>query len=190
MNIDWNAITGLFTALSFLTFGVTAVAGVIQIRYTRKQLVELSRATQLTGTMQIFSELNDPRIFAARRFVWAELPTHLADDAFVEELDLVGLADEGKHQELLVLRQFETIGSYVQYGLVDSEVILHNAAPMIVSTWEMLRPVIAAHRKIAYPGMYENFEHLYNRSVDFLEAHHGLEQFRAFYSFSTNASNS
>lgn len=166
--IDWSAVTAIGTLATGAIIAATVIVGFHQLRITRVQLEQLRRATQLDGAMKIFSDLNNAQYTHARRFVAVELPRRLQDPAFLKELELGIIWTENpdsNHEEQIVLRTFETIGSHVQRGLLDREVIVNMAAIPIIVSWEHLREVIQIQRRTIHPRMWENFEAIYNDAV-------------------------
>ena len=160
---DWGAVTALSTAASAVIIAVTVIVGVRQVRLTRVQLDNLRRATQLEGLMKVFDDLHNPTYLRARRFVATELSKKLAEPSFREEVALGMIwtkKAEEIHEELFVLRTFETIGSTVRHGLLDADAILDAIAPTVIASWEHLREVIDMQREGMNPRMWENFEYL------------------------------
>jgi hypothetical protein len=163
MAFDWNAVTALSTAASAAIIAVTVIVGVRQVRLTRIQLDNLRRATQLEGLMKIFDDLHNPTYLRARRFVATDLYKKLTDPAFRDEvaLGIIWTKNPNEiHEELFVLRTFETIGSTVRHGLLDADVVLDAIAPSVIVSWEHLREVIEMQRAGMHPRMWENFEYL------------------------------
>jgi hypothetical protein len=160
---DWGAVTALSTAASAAIIVVTVIVGVRQVRLTRVQLDHLRRATQLEGLMKIFDDLHSPTYLRARRFVATDLFKKLADPVFRNDVAL-GIIwtknPEEIHEELFVLRTFETIGSTVRHGLLDADAVLDAIAPSVIASWEHLREVIEMQRAGVHPRMWENFEYI------------------------------
>ena len=129
--VDWSAVSAVGTVLTGVVVAVTAVFGFRQLRLTRVQLEQLRRATQLDGAMKIFDDLHSPTYVEARHFVATELPKYLDDPIFRKEVELGMIWTENPdtiHHEQIILRTFETVGSYVRRGLLDREVIVDTAA--------------------------------------------------------------
>ena len=160
---DWGAITALSTAATAAIIAATVIVGVRQVRLTGVQLDNLRRATQLEGLMKIFDDLHNPTYLRARRFVATDLYKKLKDPVFRDEVSL-GIIwtknPEEIHEELFVLRTFETIGSTVRHGLLDADAVLDTIAPSVIVSWEHLREVIEMQRAGMHPRMWENFEYL------------------------------
>ena len=160
---DWAAVTALSTAATAAIIAATVIVGVRQVRLTGVQLDNLRRATQLEGLMKVFDDLHSPTYLRARRFVATELYKKLTDPVFRDEVAL-GIIwtknPEEIHEELFVLRTFETIGSTVRHGLLDADAVLDSIAPSVIVSWEHLREVVEMQRAGVHPKMWENFEYL------------------------------
>ncbi|HME81132.1 MAG TPA: hypothetical protein VKF82_03535 [Candidatus Eremiobacteraceae bacterium] len=139
--MSWEAISAVGSAATAVVILVTVIVG-------WRQLDELRRATQLEGAMRIFAELDSPEVDEARRFVTYELPDKLKDAQFVKEVELTALGDPRVHKELVLLRFFDRVGTYVEEGLIEGDIINKAAFGRILSSWEMLRDVIEIHRRV------------------------------------------
>jgi len=158
----WEALTAVGTIASAVVIAVTVVMASRQVRLTADQLEQLRRATQFQGAMAIFQEQTSPVFWGGIRFVMTELKERMTDEAFRNEVALVGMADDNIHKELIILRAFDNIGLYVKQRLIESEVIY--SSPVFVRAilgWEALQDVIAVHRKSLGPWMWGNYEYLY-----------------------------
>ena len=183
MTIDWNAVTAIATAVSAATIAITVIVAAGQLRLTGVQLDHLRRSTQLDGTMKVFDDLHAPTYLRARRFVATDLYMKLKEPKYRREvaLGLIWTKNPDEiHEELFVLRTFETIGSTVRHGLLDQDAILDVIAPSVIATWEHLREVIELQRESVHPRMWENFEHLYRRSCDWFVDRGGSERLTAW----------
>lgn len=166
--VDWSAVSALGTALTAIVVAVTALFGFHQLRLTRVQLEQLRRATQLDGALKILDDLNSATYVEARHFVATELPKCLEDPVFRTEVELGMIWTRNPdtvHPEQFILRIFETIGSQVQRGLLDREVIVDMAAIPILLAWDHLSPVVEIQRRTIHPRMWENFEKLHNEAT-------------------------
>ena len=181
--VDWGAVTALATVASALVIAITVIVGARQVRLTRNQLDHLRRSTQLEGLMKVFDDLNNPTYTRARRFVATDLYKKLTDPVFRDEVAL-GIIwtknPEEIHEELFVLRTFETIGSTVRHGLLDADAVLDSIAPSVIVSWEHLREVIELQRAGVHPRMWENFEYLNTLSAQWFTERGGSERLAAW----------
>lgn len=181
--VDWSAVSAVGTVLTGVVVAVTAVFGFRQLRLTRVQLEQLRRATQLDGAMKIFDDLHSPTYVEARHFVATELPKYLDDPIFRKEVELGMIWTENPdtiHHEQIILRTFETVGSYVRRGLLDREVIVDTAAIPILLAWEHLSEVVELHRRTIHPRMWENFEKLHDEATAWFIERSSTEQYQAW----------
>ncbi len=174
--IDWNAVSATGTVITAVVVAVTAIFGFDQLR-------QLRRATQLDGAMRILSELNTPAYLKARQFVATELPKSLDDPKFRKEVELGGIWTKNPdmiHHEQSVLRTFEAIGSMVQQGLLERDVVVSTAGVAILVAWEHLNPVVEIQRRTIHPKMWENFENLYGHAHEWFIKRGGDEQYQVW----------
>ncbi len=169
--MTWEALTAVGTMLSALVIAVTVLLTARQLRITTQQLDHLRRATQLEGAMSIFADLSSPAFSEAQRFVTTELEQLMHDADFKKGVPLAGRADLTVHKEILFMRTWERIGAYVKHGLLDGEIIYDVALPVIKAGWDRLQDVIAIHREVIGPAMWENFEFIYKQSMHFAKQH-------------------
>jgi hypothetical protein len=164
--LSWEAVSAIGSLASVVVIAVTVVVGARQLRVTQRQLEQLRGATQLEGTLTIFADLTTPEFFAAARFTISRLAAKMRDDAFRREVAVIGLAEDGDHPELLVLRTFERVGTYVKHGLLDGAIVYDYAGPVIRETWSALVEVVEIHRRTGGTGTWENFQHLAERCAE------------------------
>jgi len=157
----WEAVTAVATAATALIIAFTALVGAREVNHLR-------RATQLDGTLRIFDELSAPEVRQARQWVILELPLRMRDEKFRAEVAAAGLGDATVHIELVVLRTFEKLGTFIDHGLVDSDLTYDIYARTIIHTWESLLEtgVIAEHRKDGAENLWSKYERLYQGAID------------------------
>jgi len=156
-------------ALSAIGSLATAVVILVTVIVGWRQLDELRRATQLEGAMHIFAELDSPELDDARRFVTYELHEKLKDPQFRKEVELTSLGDARVHKELLILRFFDRVGTYVEEGLIEGEIINKAAFGRILASWVMLSDVVAIHRSVVGDLLWQRFEKLKNSAADWVQ---------------------
>jgi hypothetical protein len=181
--VDWSAVSALGTVWIAVVVAVTALFGFRQLRLARIQLEQLRRATQLDGAMKIFDNLHNRVYVEDRHFVATELPKYLEDPIFRNEVELGMIWTENPdtiHHEQFILRTFETIGSHVQRGLLDREVIVDTAAIPILLAWEHLSGVVELQRRTIHPRMWENFEKLHDAAAAWFVKRSSTEQYQAW----------
>jgi hypothetical protein len=174
----WEALTALGSLLSAVIIAVTVVLAAKQLRAmnaqagaTVEQLHELRRATQFDAARTVLTDFASPQFSAAYRFVHHHLAHHLRDEKFRSEVPLAGLADDAVHQELVLLRSLDRIGSYVRFGLVDRDVVYSSYRSRIINSWHLLRETIAIQRRAIDAHFWENVEFLYNDCIAWARTH-------------------
>ena len=63
-----------------------------------------------------------------------------------------------------VLMLFQSIGSLLKEGVIDSEFVFNIYSPTyVIWTWERVLPIVEMYREqINFPDYFDNFEFLYN----------------------------
>ena len=174
----WEAVTALSTLGTGIAIVITVLLGVRQLRITGAQLEALRKATQLEGTMKIFDDLFEERFLQATKFVARDLPARMLDPEFRAALPLIQHGDQS-HQELVVLRYFERVGTYVKNGLIDGTIVYDLMLVRILETWESLQEIIRIHRAARGEGLWENFEFLYDDGIRWMRETRGSEYLRS-----------
>jgi len=166
----WEALASIGSISSAIVIAVTVIFAARQVRVTVDQLEQVRKATQFDAARTVLLEMADPAFVDAYRFVFHDLDRMLANDSFRREVALIGLADDRVHKELVVLRAFDRIGTYVRFGLVDGEIIYSSYANRVVHCYERLREMIAVYRHVSGTPMFPNFDFLYDDCQRWLAA--------------------
>lgn len=66
---------------------------------------------------------------------------------------------------------FETLGSFVKYGIIEKTIACDLWGGVAVQTWQRMLPIIALRRRVFGPAIWENFEYFAALATDFLHAH-------------------
>jgi hypothetical protein len=141
----WEAVTAFATVGTGIAIVLTVLLGVRQLRLTAEHLVHLRKTSQLEGAMKIFDDLFTAHFIQAMRFVTDELQDHMRDPEFRAAVPSIRY-DDSVHKELIVMRYFERVGTYVKNGLIEGTIIYDLMGFRIVSTWEALTEVVSIHR--------------------------------------------
>jgi hypothetical protein len=176
--MNWEAVAALGSVLSATVIAITVIfasrqvkVGARQAQLTNDQLNHLRRSTQLEGAMRIFDDMDKPEFREAVRFVVHDLRNHMQDPAFRDAVGFPEAASDSVHKENIVLRFFERVGAYVREGLLDGSLIYTVVPTTILSTWESLVDVVALQRKTTSQLKAENFEFLYQGTVNWSKEH-------------------
>jgi hypothetical protein len=169
----WEAVTALATLGTGIAIVLTVLLGVRQLRFTGAHLAHLRRATQLEGAMKIFDDSFDHQFIESMRFVTNELPKCMLEPEFRAEVPLIQHGNDAVHKELVVLRYFERVGTYVKNGLIEGPIIYDLIIGRLIEQWEALQEVVKIQRAAKGDGYWENFEFLFNDGVRWLRTEHG-----------------
>ncbi|GAC1391972.1 MAG: hypothetical protein NVSMB31_09710 [Vulcanimicrobiaceae bacterium] len=157
-------LTAYASVGTFVVIAVTAITAVVQIRH-------IHGANQLTGLLHLTELWRSDRVAEANRFIMADLPGRLQDPAYRAQL-LSPEPDRQTHHELVVADILEQTGSYIKYGMIDGEQFLDLTSSYILHVWSSLTEVVALRRVgTGRNAMYENFEYLSARAMDFDRRH-------------------
>jgi hypothetical protein len=164
--VTWEAVSALATLFTGVVILATVGVGMVQ-------LVELRRATQLEGVMEMAALMRRPEMLEGMRFVRYEFEQRFANDAAFRDEFFYPLKNlTGEHPEHHVLLTFELMGTYVKYRLVNSEAVYDMAASRIVAAWRSLAaPVRALREEKNDPLSWENGEMLAREAAKWLERH-------------------
>ena len=166
----WEALAAIGSIVSAVVIAVTGIFAARQVRVTVDQREQLRKSTQFEAARTVLLDLADPVFVDAYRFVVNELEAKMAETSFRQELALVGTADDTVHKEIVILRAFDRIGTYVRFGLVGGDVVYATYAPRILVSHRRLAEIVAIHRDIAGPMLYKNFDYLHDDCKRWLEA--------------------
>ena len=180
MQVSWEALTAIASLLSSVAVLAAVLVAVRQVRVGAAQVDHLRRATQLEGTMKMFEQLRSPEQQAARRYILHDLAAQLADPSMRMEMqaqwEASGEPTLEERKWLPALTLMEMNGIYVKHGLLDAEIVFDYWIPAISRIWELLEShgVIATHRRVFGPEMWENYEYLYRRYEQWYLKRHGV----------------
>lgn len=163
--MNWEALSAISTAFTGLVILLTVIYAARQVRALNDQsralaaqLEHLRRATQLEGTLAIFDEVLSPDVQAAYAFVMKEFGEKMKDERFRAEA-LERAPNTDTHQEVLILRHLERIGTLIKNDLLDPYALFDFSSFFIQENWKILRPLaLEQRRKFGNEHLWENFE--------------------------------
>jgi hypothetical protein len=159
MSAEW--VAAIATAGTFVVIAASAIAALFQLRHMRT-------GNQISAYNECRETMDGPEFREALAFIRTELPQRLADPATVEKLIASGLRNEYAGIRL-VANLFESMGLFVRTGMMEKRIACELWSGIVLSTWNSLRPLIAAVRKRYSPGVWVNFEYMAVLSADFVE---------------------
>src|SRR5207253_6109507 len=131
----WATVAAVGT---FLVISVTAVAAFIQLRHLRAR-------NQLSAMLKLLELEQSPELERRFHFVRVQLREKMEDPAFRASLGARPV-DRTVHPERHVIAWFEHIGAWMKSGLIDEQVYLEHASPIIAQYWMLLEPSVSAMR--------------------------------------------
>jgi hypothetical protein len=148
---------------TLLVIAATAVAAFVQLRH-------LSGSNSITALTESREVLESPEFAAAQRFVAFELPELLKDPAVRLRLTRSPV-DEELRPVNVVGNFFESLGTFVRHGIVDSQIAVTLWSGVVVRNWQLLGPALAIMRRTNGPGLWDQFEYLARISQEWLDSH-------------------
>jgi hypothetical protein len=146
----WSTIASVGT---FVVITATAIAAVIQLYHLRT-------SNQITILNDFRRAIEEPEFRSALEFLRV-LPETMGDRAFRAALASNPLP-ESVYPLLRVGRLYESLGTYVNRGMLDADLVCDLWAPVVMSTWALMADAIVVMRRTRGPEMLENFEYLAN----------------------------
>lgn len=148
---------------SLIIVAIAAVAAVVQLRH-------MSASNQIDALLALENDFRSDEVQSALRYVQGELPQHLADPLYRDELARIGFIDARKHPEIAACNWFNKIGTLLKHGLVSEGAFMDLFGKLIAYYWDALAPVVAIMRRRRGDGQYHDFEYLAMRARAWLAA--------------------
>ncbi|MBV8170300.1 MAG: hypothetical protein JO219_00020 [Candidatus Eremiobacteraeota bacterium] len=144
----WSTVASVGT---FVVIAATAIAAVIQLRHMRA-------SNQITILNDLRKATEDEQFREAIEFIYT-LPSRVQSSEFRAKLQGVRLPRD-VYPIGLVGRLYETLGSYVNRGMLDADLVCDLWAPVVFGHWEDMADAIVVMRRTRGPELFENFEYL------------------------------
>ena len=157
-------ITALATLGTVFVIGASAVAALIQLRHMRA-------SNELEALLALQKDFQSPPIQASLHYVQEQLPHHMQDEAYRDELAAIGFISVERHPELLACNWFTQMGTFLKHGLISESTVMDLYARLVRYYWNALAPAIAIMRRKRGDGQYSEFEYLALRANAWLEHH-------------------
>jgi hypothetical protein len=144
----WSTIASVGT---FVVISATAIAAVIQLRHMRA-------SNQIAILNDFRTTIEDPDFRPATDFL-RTLPTRMEEPEFRAALEQNPLPPQV--QPLIrLLRLYESLGTYVNRGMLDRDMVCDLWAPVVLTVWNLTSDTIVVMRRTRGPELMENFEYL------------------------------
>ena len=158
-------LTAVASIGTFLVIAATAIAAFVQLRHMRG-------ATSITALTESREILESEDFAAAQRFVAFKLPELLKDPDVRRRLRKSPL-DEDLRPVNVVGNFFESLGSFIRFGIIDKEIACSLWSDVVVRNWNGLAPLLAVMRRTTGPALWEQFEYLASISKQWQDRHPG-----------------
>lgn len=157
-------LTAFATVGSVLVIGASAAAALIQLRHMRA-------SNELEAMLSLQRDFQSPPVQSALHYVQQQLPGHLQEEQFRDELAAIGFISVERHPELLACNWFTQMGTFLKHGLIGESTLMDLYARLVRYYWNALAPAIAIMRRKRGDGQYSEFEFLALRATVWLEEH-------------------
>jgi hypothetical protein len=147
---------------TFIVIGATAIAAVIQLRHMRA-------SNQLEGLLSVLARVEDANFNAWLTETQRQLPELMADPDYVRSV--VDNTFDRNVAWLQLGNSYDWVGSLVKNRLIPEDAFMDVYAFRIIQAWELMEPISVLARHNVGVGVWENFEYLYIRGVDWTVRH-------------------
>ena len=158
-------LTAVASIGTFLVIAATAIAAFVQLRHMRG-------ANSITALTECREVLESEEFAAAQRFVAYRMPELLQDPEVRLRLRRTPL-DEELRPVNVVGNFFESLGSFIRFGIIDKEIACSLWCDVVVRNWNGLAPVLAIMRRKTGPALWDQFEYLARISQEWIDRHPG-----------------
>jgi hypothetical protein len=142
---------------TFVVIGATAIAAMFQLRHMRA-------SNQLEGLLSVLARVEDKSFNLWLTETQRQLPVMLGDPEYVQSV-----IDNTFDRDVAWLQlgnSYDWVGSMVKNGLIPVDPFLDVYSFRIVQAWELMKPIIVLARYDVGDGIWENFEYLYVRGLE------------------------
>lgn len=154
-----NTIAAIGT---FVVIGATALAAMVQLRHMRA-------SNQLAGLLSVLARVEDANFNTWLTDTQRELPGMLADPHYLQSV--IDNTFDRSVAWLQLGNSYDWVGSLVKNHLIPVDAFLDVYAFRIVQAWELMQPLVVLARYDVGDGVWENFEFLYMRGLEWTEKH-------------------
>jgi hypothetical protein len=144
----WNAIA---SSATFLVLAITAIVAVIHLQH-------IQGSNQVTALDEFRDALESPQ-YRAGVLLGVDMAKRMDEASSRRELEGDPLP-EWAQPMLYLFRLFETLGTYVKYGILNERVVFDLWSTIFINNWERLVPAIIVMRRSRGDSFMENFEML------------------------------
>jgi hypothetical protein len=162
MTPEW--ISAIASIVTMLVIGASAIAALMQLRHMRS-------SNQIEVIANWTEAIEGEPFQRALAFILRDLPAMLAQPEKLRELSWTPVPAE-LQQVRTVANHFESIGSFVRRGIIESDVACDLWAYVVVRAWTESVPVLTYARRLAgTDALWENYEYMALLSKRWIEMH-------------------
>lgn len=154
-----NTIAAIGT---FLVIGATAIAAVVQLRHMRA-------SNQLEGLLSVLARVEDANFNTWLTETQRQLPGMMADPEYVRSV--VDNTFDRSVAWLQLGNSYDWVGSLVKNKLIPEDAFMDVYSFRIIQAWELMEPITVLARHNVSASVWENFEYLYVRGLDWISRH-------------------
>ena len=144
--MSWDAIIGIFTAMSFIVILITGIVIFYQLR-------ELKKGTVAQAFSTIASVLEDDKVRMARRTLIGN-----------SKSDFNTWTGKEKDEAEIACKSYDVVGIMVQNKMIPQKMVIKEWRRSIIKSYEHARPMIEDYRKDRGDDFWKNFEWLYDKA--------------------------
>lgn len=162
MTPEW--ISAIASIVTMVVIGASAIAALLQLRHLRG-------SNQIELIANWTEAIEGERFQNALAFLQKDLDTYLLDPKKLQMLDWNPIPPE-LQQVRTVANHFESIGSFVRRGIIETDVACDLWAFIVVASWKKCAPVLNyVRRSLDSQALWENFEYIAVLSDRWLKTH-------------------
>jgi len=137
MNIDWTAISAIFTAIGSCSTAISIVVLIATLFYIHRE-VHLARISTYAGAYKAIVEiLQAEEIRSARRYLFENL----------EKKPFESWNQEDRQEAEKVCHTYDSVGQMVRYGFIPKQYVVDSWGASLRRTWAITLPLVYEFRQ-------------------------------------------
>jgi len=157
-NINWIAISGIFTALGSCATALYTIVFIATLIYLKREIHEMRLATYASAYKAIVEILQTEEVLAAREYIFNKL----IDKPFKS------WSKKNKREAEKVCRSYDAVGQMVRHEFLPKEYIVDSWGNSLRRCWPILSPLVLSYREQWNSAeVWDDFEWLANEAYPF-----------------------
>jgi hypothetical protein len=158
MNIDWQAVSAIFTAIVACCTALSTLVLTVTLVFAHREIREIRHATYATSYKAAVDILQAEDIRSARRFVFTEL----------ENKPFENWSKDERRVAEKVCHTYDTVGQMVRHGMLPKKFIVDSWGPSLRRSLPILYPLIASLRtQLNADEVWDDFQWLAKEAESF-----------------------